>query len=186
METKTSTFLKSAVNSGLIFGVIMIIISLASWMLNFMPVGIGKSLLYLLFSIVLYTVILFYFTKSYRDGMLGGYINYGHAFLYGLTVFMIASLLSVIYNFIFNKFIDPEYAGRVVKASVNATEEYMRSKGVPDAQISDMVDKMMERAKPSAIKTAITGLIGGAVVGAIVSLISSAFAKKAKDPFVES
>lgn len=186
MENKTSVFLKSALNSGLIFGVLMVILQLAAWMFNFIPVGIGKSLLFLLFNIVLYTAILYYFTKSYRDGMLGGYISYGNAFLYGLTVFIIATFISLVYNFIFNKFIDPEYTTRVMKASVTYTEEYMRSKGLPETQISGIVDKMMEKANPSAIKTAITGLIGGAVIGAIVSLISSAFAKKVQDPFKES
>lgn len=186
MENKTSVFLKSALNSGLIFGVLMVIIQLATWMFNFIPVGFGKSMLFLLFSLLLYIIILFYFTKSYRSGILDGYINYGHAFLYGLAVFFIATIISVVYNYIFNKYIDPEYTTRVLKASATWTEEFMRGKGVPETTISDTIDKMMEKAKPSAIKAAITGIIGGVIMGAIVSLISSAFAKKVQDPFKES
>jgi hypothetical protein len=186
MENKTSAFLKSALNSGLIFGVILVIIQLAFWMFNIIPVGIGKSMLLLLFNLLIYVIGIYWFTKSYRNGILDGYINYGHAFLYGLTVVLLSTVLVIIYNYIFNKFIDPEYTTRVLKTSANWTEEYMRSKGLPESQISDIVDKMMAKAKPSAIKTALTSLIGGVIMGSIVSLISSAFAKKVQEPFKES
>jgi hypothetical protein len=142
--------------------------------------------LVLLFNLLLSVGIIYWFTKSYRDGVLDGYINYGHAFLYGFAAVILSTFITIIYTYIFNKFIDPEYTTRVLKTSATWTEEYMRSKGVPETQISDIIDKMMAKAKPSAIKTAITGLIGGAIMGAIVSLISSAFAKKVQDPFKES
>jgi hypothetical protein len=186
MENKTSAYLKSALNSGLIFGVILVIIQLAFWMFNIMPVGIGKSLLLVLFNLVIYVIGLYWFTKSFRNGVLDGFINYGHAFLYGLAVVILSTILVIIYNLIFNKFIDPEYTTRVLKASANWTEEFLRSKGLSESQISDAVDKMMAKANPSAIKVAITTLIGGVIMGAIASLISSAFAKKIKDPFIES
>lgn len=186
MENKTSAFLKSALNSGLIFGVILIILQLAFWMFNIMPIGFGKSMLILLFNLVVYVIGIWWFTKSYRNGVLGGYISYGHAFLYGLTVCVISTILVIIYNFIFNKFIDPEYTTRVLKASATWTEEFMRGKGISESQITDAVDKIMAKAKPSVVKTVITSLIGGVIMGAIVSLISSAFAKKIQDPFKES
>jgi len=186
MENKTSAFLKSALNSGLIFGVILVIIQLAFWMFGIMPVGIGKSILLLLFNLLIAVVGIYWFTKSYRNGILDGYINYGHAFLYGLTVFFLSTIILVIYNYIFNKFIDPEYASRILKATVNSTEEYMRSKGIPDSTISDTIDKINAKGLPSPLKSATTSLIGGVIMGAIVSLISSAFAKKNKEPFVES
>jgi len=186
MENKTSAFLKSALNNGLIFGVILIILQLAFWMFNIIPIGIGKSMLILVFNLVVYTFGLWWFTKSYSNSMLGGYIGYGHAFLYGLTVCLFSTILVIIYNFIFNKFIDPEYTTRVIKATANWTEEYMKSKGVPDSTITDTIDKMMAKAHPSAISTALKSLLGGVIMGAIVSLISSAFAKKVEDPFKES
>ncbi len=185
MENKTSDFLKSALNYGLIFGVILIIIQLAFWMFNIMPVGIGKSLLLLLFNLAIYTFGLWWFTKSYRDGVLGGNIKYGQAFLFGLTVCIFSTILVIIYNLIFNKFIDPEYTSRMLKATADWTEEFMRGKGVSNDQISASVDKIMSKAHPSAVSTAIKTLIGGAIMGAIVSLISSAFAKKGEDPFKE-
>jgi hypothetical protein len=186
MENKSSAFLKSALNSGLIFGVILIILQLAFWMFGIMPVGLGKGMLMLLFNLVIYIVGIYWFTKSYRNGVLDGYINYGHAFLYGLVVIVISTILIIIYNFIFNKFIDPEYTSRLLKATINSTEEMMRSRGLPDSTISDTIDKMNAKGLPSPLKSAISTLIGGVILGAIVSLISSAFAKKVQDPFKES
>jgi Protein of unknown function (DUF4199) len=185
MENKTSAFLKSALNSGLIFGVILIILQLAFWMFNIIPIGIGKGILLFLFNLVVYTFGLWWFTKSYRNGILDGHINYGHAYLYGLVVCTISSVLVIIYNFIFNKFIDPEYTTRILKATANWTEEYMRSKGLSETQISDAIGNIMAKAHPSALSTALKTLFGGVIMGAIVSLISSAFAKKVEDPFIE-
>lgn len=186
MENKTSAFLKSALNSGLIFGVILVILQLAFWMFNIMPIGLGKILLIFLINIIIYVFGIYWFTKSYRNGILDGYINYGQAFLYGLSVFAISLILTVIYSYIFNKFIDPEYTTRILKASVNWTEDYMRSKGVPDSTITDTIDKINAKGLPSALSSAFKSLWVGVIVGAVVSLISSAFAKKVQDPFKES
>ena len=186
MENRTSAFLKSALNSGLIFGVILVIIQLAFWMFNFIPVGIGKSMLMLLFNLTVYIVGVWWFTKSYRNGILNGFISYGHAYLYGLTVIILSTILVIIYNYIFNAFIDPEYTTRVLKTTANWTEEFMRNKGMPETQISDTITKIMAKAHPSAISTALKSLLGGVIMGAIVSLISSAIAKKIENPIKES
>jgi hypothetical protein len=186
MENRTSAFFKSVLNSGLIFGVILIIIQLAFWMFNIIPVGIGKSMLILAFNLAIYVVGVWWFTKSYRDGVLDGFINYGQAYLYGLTVVVFSTILVVIYTYIFNTFIDPEYTTRVLKTTANWTEEYMRSKGVPEGTITTTIDSMMAKGQKSVVKTAGGGLIGGVIMGAIISLISSAFAKKVQEPFKES
>jgi hypothetical protein len=186
MKDKTSVFLKSTVNNGLIFGVIMIIVQLTFWMFNIMPVGIGKSFLLLLFNLAIYTIGLWWFTKTYRDTVLGGVIKYGQAYLYGLMVCVFSTILLIIYNFIFNKFIDPEYLTRVLKATADWTEEFMKGKGVSNDQISAAVDKIMAKAHPTEISTAIKTFTGGVIMGAIVSLISAGIAKKVEDPFKEN
>jgi hypothetical protein len=183
MENKAGNFWKSALNHGVIFGIVMVIIQVLMWMLNFVPVGIGKMLLTFVISIALYVTLLFFFTKNYRDKSLGGFIPYGKAFLYGLTVFMIASIVGAIYNFIFLTFIDPEYTSRIIQISADWTENYMRSKAVPDATISAALDKIHSKPIPSPLTSSLKSLIASLVMGAIVSLISSAFAKKVEDPF---
>jgi hypothetical protein len=185
MENKASVLLKSALNHGLIFGVILIIFQLVMWMTGFMPIGIGKGLMILAITFFIYIFGTFWFTKTYRNTSLGGYISYGDAFLYGFTVFMTATVVTAIYSFVFNSFIDPGYTARIVKASADWTEGYMRSKGVPEDQISAALDKISTKELPSPIKASLKSLGFGLIGGAIVSAISSAFAKKAEEPFKE-
>ena len=155
------------------------------WMLNFVPVGIGKGLLTLLITFVFYIVALFLFTKNFREKTLGGFIPYGQAFLYGLTVFMIASILGAIYNFIFLSLIDPEYTAKVIQTTADWTENFMRSKGVSESQVSQAIDKINSKGIPTPLGSSLKSLIGALIMGAIISLISSAFAKKVVDPFKE-
>jgi hypothetical protein len=185
MENKVTLLLKSALNHGLIFGVILVIIQLVMWMTGFMPVGIGKGLLTLVFTFAVYIFGIFWFTKNYRNIVLGGYISYGDAFLYGLTVFMIATIVTAIYNFIFSSFIDPGYTARIVKASADWTEAYMRSKGVPESNITSTIEKITSKKIPTPIIASLKSIGFGLIGGAIVSAISSAFAKKVEEPFKE-
>lgn len=186
MKDSYKIFLKTALMGGIIFGTILILYTLILWMLNIMPIGLGRILLLFLINLLIYVFGVFWFTRSYRDGYLGGYINFGHAYLFGLTLLVVATLIGAIYSYVFNKFIDPDYYGRIIKESVNWTENFMRGKGLTETQISDATAKITSKPIPTPIKGAIRGIIGGVIGGAIFSLISSAFAKKAIDPFKES
>lgn len=187
MEEKTGTFWKSALNHGVIFGIILIIIQLVMWMLNYIPVGIGKGLLTLVISLAVYVIAIMLFIKNYRDKNTGGLIPYGKAFLYGFAVFMIASVIGTIFNYLFLTFIDPEYTQRVIKVTAEWTENFMRSKGVPEEQITMALDKIESKKIPTALGSSVKSLLASAVMGVIVCLISAGIAKKEeKDPFKEA
>lgn len=183
MENKAGIFWKSALNHGIIFGIVLIIIQVLMWMFNFIPVGIGKSLLMLLITLIFYVVAIYLFIKNYRDKNMGGSIPYGQAFLYGLAVFMIASVLGAIFNFIFLSFIDPEYTKRVMQTTADWTEEFMRSKGAAEDQIIKSVERISSKKIPTPLGSSLKSLIGSAIFGAIISLISAGFGKKEADPF---
>lgn len=183
MENRMPNFMKNALNSGLIFGIILVIIQLLFWMFNFIPVGIGPGLLVLLLNLVISVAALVIFTKMYRDKEMGGFMTYGQAFRYGWVVYMVAAVIGVIYSIIFNEFIDPEYMDRVMQLTMDSTESTMRNRGMSEEQISQMLDRMAERTKDAGIgRTIIGGLVGGVIMGVIGSAISSAFAKKEANP----
>ncbi len=186
MKDSYKIFFKTALISSIIFGTILVLYDLILWMLNIMPVGLGRIMLLFLINILIYICGGVWFTRSYRNGELNGFINYGHAYLFGLTLFIFITLILVIYNFVFNKYIDPEYSKRVLEAVKNWTEEFLRSKNASESQISDAVDKIKAAGIPSPLSAAKKVLIFGLIFGAISSLISSAFAKKVEDPFKES
>jgi Protein of unknown function (DUF4199) len=182
MKEQSVLFWKSAINNGIILGVVLIILQVIMWMSDFIPVGIVKGLLTFVIYLVLYIIVIFLFTKNYRNKELSGYITYGNAFLYGLVVFMISTILVAIYNYIFLLFIDPEYTARVMQATINWTENFMRSKGVSELEIDKNLDKIRSKPLPSPLNSSLKSILFGVIIGGIVSLISSAFAKKEGNP----
>jgi hypothetical protein len=186
MKDSYKIFLKTALISGTIFGTILVLYDLILWMLNIMPVGLGRIFLLFLINLMIYIFGGFWFTRSYRNGELDGFIKYGHAYLFGLTLFVFTTIILAVYSYIFNKFIDPEYTARFIHATKNWTEEFMSSRGLPESEINKALDKINEQGIPSAFVSAKKALFSGLIVSAICSLISSAFAKKVEDPFKES
>lgn len=185
MKEESKTFIKSAINHGVIFGIILIIIQLGMWMFNFMPVGIGKGILVFVINVLIYVFGIYWCIKTYRNSSLNGFISFGKAFTYGLLVFFVATVVGAIYNYLFTKFIDPGYTARILQETANWTEEYMKSKGVPEEQITRSLDRISSRKIPTPLGGSLKSLIFGVIGGAIVSLISSAFAKKEEEPFKE-
>ena len=99
-ETKSS-LLKNAINGGLLLGLISIVFSVILYVLDIVPVGITKGLVMLVISLLIYFFVIFYTSKSYRNNVLGGYISFGQAFIFGLLVAIFAAILTAIYNYIF-------------------------------------------------------------------------------------
>ena len=186
MENNKSLIWKHSLNYGILFGLLLIIYSVVLYMFNIIPVGLSKlSLLLLIVNLAIYFFALWFFTKSYRNDILGGYIDYGKAFLFGLLIVAFSSILMAIYNYIFNAFIDPDYVQKVTDATQEWTREYMSSKGLPQAQIDITMEKFESESLPTPLKSALQGILGGVIFGAIVSLITSAIVKKKKELFQE-
>ncbi len=184
-ETKSS-LLKNAINGGLLLGLISIVYSVILYVLDIMPVGISTGLIMLAISLLIYFFIIFYTSKSYRNNILGGYISFGQAFVFGLLVAIFASILSSIYSYIFNALIDPEYAGRVLSATRDWTESFMESKGLPESSIADALDKIDSKGSVTPLKSVRQALIGGTIFGVIISLITSAIVKKKSEVISEA
>ena len=185
MEKNKSLMWKHSLNYGILFGLLLIIYSVVLYMFNIIPTGIKLPLLLLVINLAFYFFALWYFTKSYRNDVLGGYIDYGKAFLFGLLIVGFSSILLAIYNYIFNAFIDPDYIQRVMNAIKEGMEEWMMSKGLPEEQIEKTIEKMGSKPLPTPLKSALQGILGGVIMGAIVLLITSAIVKKKKELFQE-
>ncbi len=186
MEKNKSLMWKHSLNYGILFGLLLIIYSVVLYMFNIVPVGFSKlTLLLLVVNLAIYFFALWFFTKSYRNDILGGYIDYGKAFLFGLLIVAFSSILLAIYNYIFNAFIDPDYVQRLMDATQDWTREFMSSKGVPQSQIDITMEKMESKSLTTPLKYALQGILGSIIFGAIISLITSAIVKKKKELFQE-
>ncbi|MHB9143666.1 MAG: DUF4199 domain-containing protein, partial [Paludibacter sp.] len=104
--------------------------------------------------------------------------TFGQAFLLGLLIVVFSTIISSLYSYIFNKFIDPEYTQRLMTMMQDKTYQWMSSKGVPQDQIDSAMKKFEDKGIPSPIETLVTSMEFGLIGGAFMSLISSAIVKK--------
>jgi hypothetical protein len=179
METQKTNSYKLAMTYGLYFGLISIILNVIIWATNLMEyLGLFGSVLLGVLQLVLMVFILIYFTKLYRNNELGGKITFGQAFVFGVLIVVFSTIISSLYSYIFNKFIDPDYAQRIMTMMQDKTYQWMSGKGLSQDQIDDAMQKFEAKGVPSPIETLITSMEFGLIGGAIMSLISSAIVKK--------
>ena len=179
MESQKTNSYKLAMTYGLYFGLISVILSVIIWATNFMDyLGLFGSVLLGILQLVLLVFLLIYFTKLYRNNELGGKITFGQAFVFGVLIVVFSTVISSLYSYIFNKFIDPDYAQRIMTMMQDKTYQWMSGKGVPEDQIDAAMQKFEAKGIPSPIETLIASMEFGLIGGAIMSLISSAIVKK--------
>jgi len=175
METKLSIS-KFSLNPGLMLGGILILISVITYVLGLNPVDnswIGW---------VSYTAMafaFFYYQKTYRDNFNDGFLSLGEAVKIGVTIAVVAGILTAIYNVIFMLYIEPDYIDKMLLK----IEEQMldANPDMPQAQI-DMALAMSKKTMSPMISIPL-GIIGSAVSGLILSLATGFFTKKNNPSF---
>jgi len=166
MENKSSLW-KSALNWGVIMGIVMIIYNLIMFFLDLsLEQWVGWVSYIVMIAIIVVSTI------NYRDKVLGGAITYGQALGFGVMVVLFSSIISSIYTYVFVTVIDPEFANKILAM----TEQKMVAKGIPEQQIEaglSMQKKFMSPIMMSVFVIPVTVFFG-----CIFSLITSAFLKK--------
>ena len=177
MEQKTGILLKSSFTSGVYLGLISILLSVLIWAGGIIEsMGLFGAAIIGLISLIISFVLLIIFAKVYRNKEFGGYISFGEAFKFTFLVIIISTTISIIYSYIFNSFIAPEYMENLMAVMQQKTMNYMESAGVPESQIDKAMEKFGEIPTiwETLKQTALSGLIGGG----IIALIASAIVKK--------
>jgi len=181
METKNSLFI-SALKTGLIIGVVSIVVFIIMYVADIKPVGIVMPLLILVLSIALSIIVLVVLFKKYRTET-GGFISFRDAFLYCFIAFSVSIILSQLFNYLFIQLIEPEYYKNIMEAQKTWMENYLAGK-MPEEQISEQLDKIDEQAsKMGAFSTLLKNTLVSIVFGGIISLIIGAIMKKNPEIF---
>ena len=179
MEAQKANMFKQAMTDGLYISAISIGISVLIWATSLMEkMGLFGSAFIGIIQLVLLVYLLIFFTKKYRNEMLSGKITFSQAFTFGVLLVVLSSVVTSLYSYIFNKFIDPEYASRIMTMMQDKTYQFMSSKGVPEDQIESAMKKFEEKGIPSPLETLKASLQFGLIGGVFMSLISSAIVKK--------
>ena len=172
MEENKPTLLKSAMNVGAITGAILIIYSLITYF-----VGLTGSTAVGYFALVVLGFCIFYFTKTYRDKQLHGFISYGQALTFGVLIGVFASVILAFFLYLELKFIDPT----LIEKQLDLMREKMLQKGMPDDQVEKAIEMSKKFATP--VMSALMSILSYAFFSFLISLITSAFVKKEGTPF---
>lgn len=179
MEEQHTTKLKLTMTYGIYLAGISIVLSLIIWAAGLIErLGLYGSALIGVFQFVLLAYLLVYYTKRYRDTLFDGKITFGQAFTFGVLLVVFSSVISALYSYILNKYIDPEYMQRVMTMIQDKTYQLLANSGLSQDQIDSQMASLESREIPSPMETLISSLQGGVIGGAIMSLISSAIVKK--------
>lgn len=190
MEQQPNAKLKVTMTYGIYLAAISIVLSLIIWATSLIEhMGLFGSAFIGVFQLVMLAFLLVYFTKRYRDTMFDGKITFGQAFSFGVLLVVFSSVISSLYSYILNKYIDPDYMHRVMTMIQDKTYQMLANSGLSQDQIDSQMTKFEQKGIPTPIETLVTSLEGGLIGGAIMSLISSAIVKKnvkGEDAFEEA
>lgn len=112
----------------------------------------------------------------------GGYLEFAQALKVTFTVFAVALLLQVIFNYVLLNFIDTGFRDALMQATMDKLEGFMKQLGTPQSEIDKALDGAAEQ-DPTSIKSQVMGYAIWCIVFFIVALIISAIMKKNKPVF---
>ncbi|WP_420318032.1 DUF4199 domain-containing protein [Ekhidna sp.] len=169
-----------AIKSGLIVGVIGIVLTLLIYIVN---ASLLVSMWMFLFLLV-FIVLVCYFGIQHRNEI-GGYMSFGKAWVYSMQVFIAAGILSTIFNILLYNVIDPELPQLLADQSVENAESMMRNFGMPEDQMDEALEKTrVDTLDRLSVSGTLIGFLWGLIIYAIFSLITGAIIKK-KEPELE-
>jgi hypothetical protein len=171
MENKPATAIVT-LGYGVIIALAVIVFSLILFLLNFAK---DSALQYLTYLILLGG--LFLAQTNYRNKYMGGYIDYGKAFMVGLLTSVFLSIIMGIYTFIFFKYIDPGAMDEILSSA----EQKMMDKGMTEMEIEQGM-AMVRKFQSVGLMT-FFAVAGNIFFGAILSLITAIFVKRESTDF---
>jgi len=163
--------MKHLMNWGGILGLILIVYSLALYLLDLSESQPAQWVSYLVMA-----ALIFLASKAKRDE-LGGFISYGQALGIGVGVAFFSSIMVAFYTYIFFHFIDPDMLEQLILRA----EDQLYDNGMPDDQIEMAMSYTRKLMQPGPMAAMV--VLTYTLVGFVVSLITSAIVKKEDSSF---
>lgn len=171
---------RHAIKSGVILGIISVIISLLMYVTD---VSLFATWWLQLILFVFYLALVCYFGIRYRNET-GGYLSFGQSWVYSFVALAISGLIGSIFSILLFNVVDPELPEVITEQVIRNSESMMQGFGVPE----DEIDKALEEARDDTREgfTAF-GFMRGyllTLIGyAVFSLVSGAIIKKKEPEF---
>ena len=170
MDNENAPIKKTALNSGLIIGGILLIIMAGMYATGALLDGVQWPM-YLYY--LLYPILIGYTVHAYRKAN-GGFLTLGQALKVGVTAAVIGGIIYAIYNIIFVTFIEPDYAAQIME--VTRAKLFEDNPNMTEEQ-ADMTMGIVEKMSNPFFGGAFW-IIMSAFFGFIYSLISGLIFKR--------
>ncbi|MDC8003622.1 DUF4199 domain-containing protein [Aureisphaera galaxeae] len=170
MDNSPVSIKKTAINSGLIIGGILLLIVAVMYATGMLIEGVQWPM-YLFY--VLFPLLIGYTVFSYRKAN-GGFLTLGQALKVGVTAAVISALMYAVYNIIFVNFIDPEFTKDMIEVTKNKMIE--QNPNMTDEQLESTMGFIEKFSNP--FLGGAFWIVMSAFFGFIYSLISGLIFKK--------
>ena len=107
-----------------------------------------------------------------------GFMSYSQGLGIGVIMSGVSGVLGTIFNFLYMKFIDPEYMSRLMETTRTKMEE---KGGMSDEQIDQTVVMMQKFSSGGWM--VLFGVVGSMLFGLLIALVVSAITKNSKPEF---
>ena len=171
---------KLSIRNGLIIGGVSVLLSLVFWVVDPLMQYTNSWVAFGLFVIVI--VLLVILGIETRKAA-GGYWTFAEAFKSLLLTSVIVSIITILFHYILNAFIDPTLPQRAADAIGEKLTDQLSSAGLSQDKIDEMVAAMPAKLAPT-LKNEAVNLGLGLLVYAVIDLIIAAIIKKNQPMFV--
>ena len=170
-------------NESIKYGAMLGLVSTALYLLTYVidPMLMIKWWLGIVM-LVLFVVMLVFISKAIRKAN-GGFISFGKMFQMIFIVMMVSSVISVGFQFVLYKVIDPTLEETLRSALIENTSQWMMDWGMSESDIEKATEGMQTQSfAPSA--WSIFGVLAASVIFALI--FGAIFKKKNKDADYEA
>lgn len=157
------------------------------WIIKFIlfPLGLVVPFLFLLYiGLTLGVPFMgYYYTKSYRNKICGGFIQFGHAWLFTIVMFMFASVLTSAAHYIYFRFLDNGHIVDTYQEMINTVSQVeVAGAAVDTSQLQEAID-LFSTLTPADITFQILSL--NVIFGSLMSIFIALFVQRSPKTFLK-
>lgn len=178
MTSPNQTGSKVGLTYGLIGGIAMIIYTLCLYMAG-IETFMNFALAFLVYAIIIAIAVM---AGLKQKKLNGGYLSFAEALKTVFLTFVLAFLLSTLFNYVLLNYIDTGFRDEMTRVTIEKMETWMRKFGAPDSDIEKALEGASSADNYSFGKT-LLGYGMMCIIFCIVSLIIAAIIKKNRPPF---
>ncbi|MCG2430147.1 DUF4199 domain-containing protein [Aequorivita xiaoshiensis] len=170
MENQTASLKKIALNFGVLLALLSIVLQVISFVLD---AHIDRPWWLTILQLVISIGVLVYGIKAFKTDN-AGFLTIAQALKTGLAISLVAGIISVIFNYIFINYIDPDF--------IQKTLDFSREQMITD--FPNMTEEQMENSLEISAKfmtptiMSAMGILATLFFGFIISLVAGMILKK--------